>query len=82
MSPAETARMRRCFKVAAVWAGWTADDQAEFSAAIRAALDAGDPEILACWQAWLEDMSGLERMTALCRAAESRINADKKRDQR
>jgi hypothetical protein len=78
MSPAETARMRRCFKVAAVWAGWTADDQAEFSAAIRADLNAGDPESLACWQAWLEDMSGLERMTALCRAAEARIKAERK----
>lgn len=78
MSPAETARMRRCFKVAAVWEGWTADDQAEISAAIRAALDAGEPEILACWQAWLEDMSGLDRMTTLCRAAEARIKAERK----
>lgn len=74
----ELQRMRTCFKVAGVWEGWTAEDQEEISAAIRADLDAGDPEILACWQAWLEDMSGLERMTALCRVAEARIKAERR----
>lgn len=74
----ELQRMRTCFKVAAVWEGWTAEEQEEISAAIRAALDAGDPEILACWRDWLEDMSGLARMAALCRAAEARIKAERR----
>jgi len=75
MKPAEMARMRRCFSVATFWNGWSKAEQAEIGAEIRAALDAGDAEIIAFWQTWLEDMSGLERMTALCRAAEARIKA-------
>lgn len=82
MTEAEMNRMRKCFNVAAIWEGWTEQDQAEIGVVIREALDVGDPEIIACWQAWLEDMSGLERMGALCRAAEARIKAScaKQRD--
>lgn len=75
----DLARMRLCFKVAAVWCGWSEAEQAEISAEIRAAVDARDPEMLAFWAAWLEDMSGLEHITALCRAAEARIKESKRK---
>lgn len=78
MTATEISRMRKYFNVAAVWEDWSEADQEEIGATIRADLDAGDPAILACWQAWLEDMSGLERMGALCRAAEARIKAERK----
>lgn len=68
-------RMRRCFLVAAVWNGWTEADQAEFGAAIKAAVDAGDTEALAWWADFLEQASGLAYLTALCRATEARIKA-------
>lgn len=73
MTAAEVARMRTCFAVAAVWEGWTPEEQAEIAAEIRQALDSGDPEIIQYWQAWLEEMSCLERLGELCRAAERRI---------
>ena len=76
MTGTEINRMRRCFRVAAVWEGWSIADREEISNEIRLAIDASDPEILACWAAWLEDMSCLQRMGELCRAAEMRIKAD------
>jgi hypothetical protein len=65
--------MRNCFSVATTWCGWNEAEQAEIGAEIRAAIDSGDEALMTYWRDWLEDMSGLERMTALCRAAEARI---------
>lgn len=78
MKPEEIDRMRTCFSVAAVWEGWSPEEQAEIGAEIRAAIDSGDEEVIKYWQAWLEDMSCLERMTDLCRAAEARIRAQRR----
>lgn len=79
MNEAEINRMRRCFRVAAVWEEWSEQDQTEIAAAIREAIDAGDQDILAGWMAWLEDISSLERMGTLCRAAEERIRSERRK---
>jgi hypothetical protein len=76
MTTEQLSRMRTCFAVAAVWCGWNETERAEISAEIRSALDAGDEEMLSFWRDWLEDMSDLQRIAALCRAAEARIKAD------
>lgn len=73
MRQAALERMRLCFAVTAEWEGWDEQTRAEAAAEIRAAFDADDEEMLQLWAAWLEDMSGLDRMAALCRAAEARI---------
>jgi hypothetical protein len=78
MTAAELARMRTCFSVATTWCGWTEEEQAEIGAEIRAAIDSGDEVMMKCWRDWLEDMSGLEHMKALCRAAEARIKASRR----
>ena len=51
MTGTEINRMRRCFRVAAVWEGWSIAEREEISNEIRLAIDASDPEILACWAA-------------------------------
>jgi len=68
-------RMRVAFVLAAAWEGWSASDQAEYGAAIRAALEANDEPALAWWEQCLEQASGLAYMADLCRAAEARIKA-------
>lgn len=70
-------RMRECFLVAATWCDWSDADKAEIGAAIKAAIDSGDEALIAYWAAYLEEASGLAHLTALCRAAEARIRAEK-----
>ena len=72
-------RMRKCFDVATTWNEWSEQDRAEIATEIRAALDKGDPEMIALWASWLEEMSDLERIGALCRAAETRIKAERRK---
>lgn len=68
-------RMRLTFSVAAEWLSWSAEDQAEFGAEIRSAIDSGNKQLLAWWNDYLEESSGLKRLAKLCRAAEARIKA-------
>lgn len=70
-------RMRLAFVVAAVWAGWSAEDQAEYGAQIRGAIDSGNQVALEWWADYLEQASGLEHLTSSCRAAEARIKASR-----
>lgn len=72
---ADLARMRLTFEVAAVWGDWSAEYQAELGAEIRWVIDAGDTAAIEAWAEELEQLSGLARMAALCRAAEQRIHA-------
>lgn len=71
-------RMRKCFEFASTWNNWTAEERSEIAVEIKAALDKGDPEIIALWANWLEETSDLVRIGELCRAAEARIRADRK----
>jgi hypothetical protein len=73
-------RMRLTFSVAAHWLGWSAEDQTEFGESNRAALDTGNAELLEWWAAYLEQASGLKRLTEQCRAAEARIRADAEKE--
>lgn len=73
----DLARLRRCFRVASIWCGWSPEERAEISAEIRAAIDAGDQERIAYWQQRMEQESGLDHMAQLCRAAEARIKSGK-----
>lgn len=36
---------------------WTEDDEREIGAAIKAAVDKGDPDMILSWAAWLADLS-------------------------
>lgn len=65
--------LRTRYAQAAAWAGWSAEDRAEISAAIGAAVASGDAATIASWQAWLDELVGLDWMAARCRAAERRI---------
>lgn len=77
MEMADLERMRTAFVVAAVWEGWSAADQAEYGAQIKAAIDAGDQVALEWWAEYLEQASGLEHLASCCRAAEARIKASR-----
>ncbi len=66
-------RMRQCFLVAAEWHGWSEQDQAEFGAEIKAAIEGENEVALAWWEAYLEEASSLTQLNSLCRAAEQRI---------
>ncbi len=68
-------RMRVAFVLAAAWEGWSAEDQAEYGTAIRAALDGGDEAVLAWWEQYLDQASGLSYMAGRCRAIEAGIKA-------
>ncbi|MBK8161524.1 MAG: hypothetical protein IPK59_23205, partial [Rhodospirillaceae bacterium] len=68
-------RMRAAFVVAAVWQAWSAADQAEYGAQIRAAIEANDEVALGWWAEYLEQASGLEHLASCCRSAEARIKA-------
>ncbi len=70
-------RMRRAFLGAAVWCGWSDTDQEEIGAEIRAAVEAGNEEVLAYWAARLEELAGWARLATLCRAAEARIRTQR-----
>ncbi len=71
-------RMRLCFKVAAVWCGWSEAKQTKISARIRAAVQSGNERRIARYAAWLEAKSDLDHLAALCRAAETRIKASRR----
>lgn len=71
----DLALMRRDFHQAAAWEGWPSGDQAEIGAAIAEAVQAGDPEMLSCWSAWLAEMSGRPHLGAAVRAMEARVKA-------
>lgn len=36
---------------------WTEEDEREIGAAIKAAVDKGDPDMILSWAAWLADLS-------------------------
>ena len=68
-------RLRLTFSATAEMLGWSKEDQAEFGASIREAMDTGNADLLEWWANYLEQASGLERLAKLCRAAEARIKA-------
>lgn len=70
-------RLRECFLVAATWNDWSVADQAEIGVEIKTAIDSGDEAFITYWAKYLEEASGLSHLSALCRAAEARIRADK-----
>lgn len=71
-------RMRLCFKVAAVWCNWSETRQARISTRIRLAIASGNQQRIARYAAWLERESDLNHLSALCRAAEARIKANRR----
>lgn len=68
----DLALMRRDFHQASAWHGWSAEDQAEIGAAIAEAMQAGEPELLAGWAEWLEQMAGRLHLERLVRGLEAR----------
>lgn len=69
-------QMRADFPDAARYEGWSAEDQAEFGAAIRAAIAASDTEALAYWSQELARAAGeWRRFCASVREAEERMRA-------
>lgn len=71
-------RMRLCFKVAVAWGNWSAEEQAEYSAAIRTAVEGNDVEALAWWAQYLEAESGLEYLARRCREIEASVRAERR----
>lgn len=50
---------------------WTESEEADILAAIKAAIDAKDKVLLACWSRWLADLSALvTAWNLICRGAE------------
>lgn len=83
MSAPEIDRMRADFPLAALAEGWSAGDQAEIGAAIKAAMDAGDAETIAYWSAVLAEAAG--RWRAWCervRQAEATMRVSGKNKER
>ena len=68
-------RLRLTFSTTAEMLGWSKEDQAEFGASIRTAMDTGNADLLEWWSEYLKQASGLKRLGQLCRAAEARIKA-------
>ena len=69
-------QMRTDFPLAAKAERWSAEDQAEIGAAIKAAIDANDTEALAYWSGQIAEAAATWR--AWCnrvRLAEARIKA-------
>ena len=73
-------QMRADFPDAAKWEEWSAEDQAEIGAEIRAALEANDAEALAYWAEELARAAGEWRsFGARVRAAEERMKTTAKK---
>ena len=55
---------------------WTAADEAEIGAAIRASIDAKDRNAIACWSRWLADLAcWVVSWNLICRGSEARMKA-------
>lgn len=79
MTQAELQRMRLCFRVAAVWCGWSEEKQARVSARIRSAIASGNQRRISRYLAWLERESDLNHLSPQCRAAEARIKDSRRK---
>lgn len=63
--------MRTDFPLAALQNGWSPDDRAEFSAAVKAAIESGDEAAIEYWAKRLsEDAAAWRAWCARVRAAE------------
>jgi len=63
---------------------WTESEEADILSAIKAAIDAGDKAIIACWSRWLADLSAwVTAWNLICRGSEAamRTEARKHREQ-
>lgn len=69
-------RMRRAFASAAIWCGWSAADQADIGATIKAVIDSGDEAAIAWWSGYLVGLAGWDYLGQQCRAAEARMKAE------
>lgn len=55
---------------------WTDADEAEMAAAIRAAIDAKDRNVIACWSRWLADLAAwVTAWNLICRGSEAAMKA-------
>ncbi len=51
---------------------WTAEDEADIGQAIKAAIDAKDRALIACWSRWLADLSAwVAAWNLICRGSEA-----------
>lgn len=51
---------------------WTESEEADILAAIKAAIDAGDRNAIACWSRWLADLSAwVTAWNLICRGSEA-----------
>lgn len=56
--------------------GWTEAELAEADRGVKAAVDSGDAERIACWSNWLAVLAEeVRRFTSMVRAAEDRMRA-------
>lgn len=61
--------------------GWSEADVAEADKCIKAAVDSGDAELIACWANWLAGIAKpMRELTARIRAFEQRIREGKGKD--
>lgn len=63
---------------------WTESEEADILAAIKAAIDAKDKTLIACWSRWLADLSAwVTAWNLICRGSEAamRTEARKHREQ-
>jgi len=56
---------------------WTESEEADILAAIKAAIDAGDRNAIACWSRWLADLSAwVTAWNLICRGSEAAMRAE------
>lgn len=62
---------------------WSAEDEAQIGEAVKAAIAAGKPDLIACWSRWLADLAASTvalKAIALNIDARMRKQAQKQRD--
>lgn len=56
---------------------WTAEDEAEIGAAIKAAIDKGDPDMISSWALWLADLAAsIAAWDLIVRGSMARMRAE------